>query len=78
MAGYGLDDSDFEELLDSSSSDEAFEQISPAAPVSAPRVAPHLILLTSTSSREPDVPPSGDACTVVPPSRCDSPLVGMC
>ena len=71
MAGYGLDDSDFDEFLETSS-DEELEVPVAAPPLQAlapPHAAQHQILLTGTSWRGPACGTSCDACTEVPPSR---------
>lgn len=73
MAGYGLDDSDFDEFLESSSDEE--QELPVAAPplqaalAPPPHAAQHQILLTGTSWRGPACGSNCDACTEVPPSR---------
>jgi hypothetical protein len=70
MAGYGLDDSDFDEFLESSSEEES-EAVLLEAPFAAAPAAPALqILLTSSAQQLPLAAACGDACVLVPPSRC--------
>ncbi len=70
MAGYGLDDSDFDEFLESSSQDETELPLlaQPTAPA-VPTGPTFQVLLTSTAQRGPAAGASGDACVTVPPSR---------
>ena len=77
MAGYGLDDSDFDEFLESSS-DEELElplatPLQQALPV-APQQPQHQVFLTGTSWRGPACDLSGDACRDIPSSRSDAGL----
>ena len=72
MAGYGLDDSDFDEFLETSSDEEP--ELPVAAPLpqalpAPPQLQQQQIFLTGTSWRGPACGSSGDACTNVPPSR---------
>ena len=69
MAGYGLDDSDFEEFLESSSDDEAVVVPPPLLPPAAPAVPRFHIFLSSTAWRGPAAGASADACGPIPPSR---------
>ncbi len=71
MAGYGLEDSDFDEFLESSSEDEIELPLAPPPPAAAPAGPALTVLLTSTAQRQPAVGPSGDACVIVPPSRSE-------
>ena len=69
MAGYGLNDSDFEEFLESSSDDEAVVVQLPPPPPAASAVPRFHIFLSGTAWRGPAVGASGDACGPIPPSR---------
>lgn len=73
MAGYGLDDSDFDEFLETSSEEESEQLPVPVPPLQQLPVpvlaAQHQILLTGTSWRGPACGPDQDACVEVPPSR---------
>lgn len=72
MAGYGLDDSDFDEYLETSSEEEelaAFDPLPQQASAIQGLHAPSQIFLTGTSYRGPRCGVSQDACTEVPPSR---------
>jgi hypothetical protein len=60
---FGLDDSDIEEWLESSSNDS----VNALAVALERRTA--VKLLTTSIFRGPRTSPSGDACRVVPPSR---------
>lgn len=79
MAGYGLDDSDFDEFLATSSEDED-EAVLLEAPLAAlsPAGPSCHVLLTSTAQRLPAASSSGDACVAVPPSRCGGGASASC
>jgi len=67
MAGYGLDDDDFDEFLESS--DDELIVVAPAA-APAPAVPPKLQwVLAATSLQGPVEGAAGDACRLVPPNR---------
>ena len=63
---FGLDDSDFEDFLESTSSED--ETLAPPLALAA-KVVPVLRALTATASREPLQAQSGDASRLVPPNR---------
>ncbi len=63
---YGLDDSDFEEFLDSSS-DEELEVIK--RQLSVKTAPPALIAVTACAAREALLAACGDASRLVPPNR---------
>lgn len=69
MAGYGLDDSDFDEFLESSSEEESDAVLLEAPLAAAPAGPATQILLTSSAQQLPPAPTCGDACVLVPPSR---------
>ena len=64
---FGLDDSDFEDFLESTSSED--ETLAPPLTLAAPKAVPVLRALTATASREPFQAGSGDASRLVPPNR---------
>ncbi len=67
MAGYGLDDDDFDEFLESS--DDELIVVGPAA-APAPAGPPKLQwVLAATSFKGPVEGAAGDACRLVPPNR---------
>lgn len=67
---FGLDDSDIEDLLESSSSEEDL----PALPhgLTGPPVKPALTAVTATAAREPLEIFKGDASTGVPANRSEN------
>lgn len=68
MAGYGLDDSDFEDLLESSD-DEAVV----LAPSLEGPVLPKLhVVIAATAWRGPVEGDTGDASRLVPPNRYEN------
>jgi len=64
---FGLDDSDFEDFLESTSSED--ETLALPRTLGAPKPVPVLRALTATASREPLQAASGDASRLVPPNR---------
>ena len=64
---FGLDDSDFEDLLESSSSEEDAPALSSV--VLQPKTVPTLRALTASANREPLQSPGLDASCCVPPNR---------
>lgn len=72
---FGLDDSDLEDLIESSTS----EDDAAALPigVSAPQSIPSLRVLTATARREPLQGLKGDACRAVPPNRQAFEILGL-
>jgi hypothetical protein len=64
---FGLDDSDFEDFLESTSSDD--DALTLPLTLAAPKPLPVLRALTATASREPLQALSGDASRLVPPNR---------
>ena len=66
MAGYGLSDSDFEELLESSSEDE---QTTLQPGLQPSQQHPGFKVLTATAAREAVQIPCGEATRLVPPNR---------
>ena len=67
MAGYGLDDSDFDDFLESTSSEDEATPL--PAPTPAVLPVPAVNLLTATAFREPVQAGCGDASRSVPPNR---------
>ena len=70
MAGYGLDDSDFDDFLESTSSEDEATPL--PAPLPAALPVPAVRLLTATAFREPVQAACGDASRLVPPNRWQS------
>ena len=75
MAGYGLNDDDFDEFLESS--DDELIVVAPAA-APPPAVPPKLQwVLAATSFQGPLEGAAGDACRLVPPNRSARRLYSM-
>ena len=70
--GYGLDDSDFDEFLASSSSEAV------AAGLQPPALPPLIKFVAATVFRGPQEAPSRDACRLVPSNRWDSSQLAAC
>ena len=70
MAGYGLDDSDFDDFLESTSSEDEATPLPGPLPAALP--VPVVRLLTATAFREPVQAACGDASRPVPPNRWKS------
>lgn len=66
MAGYGLSDSDFDELLESSS-EEGTPVVQPGLGLAVQKAG--LKVLTATAARESVQAPCGEASRLVPPNR---------
>ena len=66
---YGLSDSDFEDYLETTSSDDNDQQI--PFGLSLPAIPPAIVALTATAAQLPFQSPSGDASRTVPPNRQD-------
>ena len=76
MAGYGLDDDDFDEFLESS--DDEVVVVGPAAAPAA-AVPPKLQwVLAATSFQGPVEGGTGDACRLVPPNRSAGACTASC
>ena len=67
---FGLDDSDIEDLLESSSSED--DALALTHSLAAPPAIPSLTAISATATREPQQHASGDASRGVPANRSEA------